>query len=329
MRAMPPMMRRPALVPLFLGLLLLVALVAAVSQFGELERCLELARHVEPFWLLSCLLLQSTTYLCEALAWWLALCAYGCRLPLRELIPLSIAKLFSDQAMPSVGISGNAFFVTALRRRNVARAPALSCMLVDLAAYFSSYASMTVLSLAVLAWHDELSRWLLVLTAGFIAIQMSVPLALFHIARHGALPAQALLLHRLRLRVWTSSLQQYAATLPRHTRLLTQLTGLHAAIMLLDAASLWTLLLGIGQDGRFTLVFSSFVTASMVMSLSPIPLGLGTFEATSVAMLHAAGIGLEAALAATILLRGLTTWLPMLPGMLIVRRELMNHREAS
>lgn len=274
-------------------------------------------------------MLHSATYLCEALAWWLALRAYGCLLPLPALIPLSIAKLFSDQAMPSVGISGNAFFVAALRRRNVARAPAMSCMLVDLAAYFSAYASMTVLSLAVLAWHNELSRWLLVLTAAFIAIQSSVPLPLLHVARHGALPAQALLLRHPRLRAWTASLQQYAATLPRHPRLLAQLAGLHAAIMLLDAGSLWMLLLGIGQEGRYTLVFASFVTASMVMSLSPIPLGLGSFEATSVAMLHAFGIGLEAALTATILLRGLTTWLPMLPGMLFIRRELRGDRKGS
>jgi uncharacterized membrane protein YbhN (UPF0104 family) len=58
------------------------------------------------------------------------------------------------------------------------------------------------------------------------------------------------------------------------------------------------------------------------MSLSPVPLGLGTFEATCVAMLGGAGIGLEAGLTATILLRGTTTWLPMLPGLWLIRREM-------
>lgn len=320
---------KPNLVPLFLGLLLLAALVGAVSRFGELERFLALTRNVEPSWLLSCILLQSGTYLCEALAWRLALRAFGRDLSLPALIPLSIAKLFSDQAMPSSGISGNAFFVAALRRRGIAPEQAMSCMLIDLAAYFSSYASMTLASLAVLAWHHVLSRWLFVLTAIFVALQMSVPLALWHVARHGRLPGQALLLRSARTQKWMRALRQHAAALPRRALLFVQLTGLHAAILLLDAGTLWMLLLGIGQDVHITMVFSSFVTASMVMSLSPIPMGLGTFEATCVAMLHSTGIGLEAALTATILLRGVTAWLPMVPGMFLVRRAMHGKRRKA
>jgi hypothetical protein len=39
-------------------------------------------------------------------------------------------------------------------------------------------------------------------------------------------------------------------------------------------------------------------------------------------MLVLLGMPLEAALSATLLLRGLTFWLPMVPGILIARREL-------
>jgi magnesium-transporting ATPase (P-type) len=51
-------------------------------------------------------------------------------------------------------------------------------------------------------------------------------------------------------------------------------------------------------------------------------LGLGTFEAACVAMLRTLGVPLEAALTATLLLRGFTLWLPVLPGLLLARREL-------
>ena len=50
-------------------------------------------------------------------------------------------------------------------------------------------------------------------------------------------------------------------------------------------------------------------------------LGLGTFEAGTTGMLTLLGMPVEAALSATILLRGLTFWLPMLPGVWITRRE--------
>src|ERR1700751_4415876 len=46
--------------------------------------------------------------------------------------------------------------------------------------------------------------------------------------------------------------------------------------------------------------------ASMAATLGPIPLGLGTFEATCAGMLSLLGVVIETALAATLLLRGLT-----------------------
>ena len=49
-------------------------------------------------------------------------------------------------------------------------------------------------------------------------------------------------------------------------------------------------------------------------TLGPIPLGLGAFGAACVGMLNLLGVAIEAALAAMLLLRGLTFWLPMLPG---------------
>jgi glycosyltransferase 2 family protein len=65
----------------------------------------------------------------------------------------------------------------------------------------------------------------------------------------------------------------------------------------------------------------SFILASVVATLSPIPLGLGSFEGTCTGLLHLTGGRLEASLAATLILRGLTLWLPMLPGLWLIRRE--------
>jgi uncharacterized membrane protein YbhN (UPF0104 family) len=67
--------------------------------------------------------------------------------------------------------------------------------------------------------------------------------------------------------------------------------------------------------------FASFILASIVATLSPLPLGLGTFEATCMALLHLLGGGLEASLAATLIFRGLILWLPMLPGLWLMRKE--------
>ena len=67
-----------------------------------------------------------------------------------------------------------------------------------------------------------------------------------------------------------------------------------------------------------------FTVGAIVAMIAPTPLGLGTFAAGTTGMLVLLGVPIEAAFSATVLMRGMTFWLPMLPGVLIARREL-NH----
>jgi len=96
---------------------------------------------------------------------------------------------------------------------------------------------------------------------------------------------------------------------------------LQLANFLLDALTLGATRRAVATPVAFSLVFASFVLASVVSTLAWVPGGLGTFEGTCVALLHVQGVTVEAALAATLLLRGLTFWLPMLPGLVLARRE--------
>ncbi|MBW2520204.1 MAG: flippase-like domain-containing protein [Deltaproteobacteria bacterium] len=82
------------------------------------------------------------------------------------------------------------------------------------------------------------------------------------------------------------------------------------------------MLLVLGVYASFFVVFPSFVMAAIVATIGPIPLGLGTFELTSVTMLKSMAIPMEAALATTLMLRGFTVWMPMIPRMRIARRAL-------
>jgi len=59
-----------------------------------------------------------------------------------------------------------------------------------------------------------------------------------------------------------------------------------------------------------------------VATVSLLPGGVGPFEAGSVAALRLLGVSLEVSVAATLLVRGYTLWLPMLPGLWLARREM-------
>lgn len=85
---------------------------------------------------------------------------------------------------------------------------------------------------------------------------------------------------------------------------------LSLAVFLLDAATLGGVLRALGQHVPLSTLFVSFMLASVAETLSIIPGGVGTFEATEVALLTFLGLSVEAALAGTLLLRGFTLWRP-------------------
>lgn len=88
--------------------------------------------------------------------------------------------------------------------------------------------------------------------------------------------------------------------------ILAQTIALQAATFLLDAVTLWLTLRSIGMDIEPEKAFVSFILASVVATLSPLPLGLGSFEGTCVGVLHLLGVQAEAALAVTLIFRGFT-----------------------
>jgi uncharacterized membrane protein YbhN (UPF0104 family) len=308
------------------GVLLLAGLVFVVVHFAEERALAKLLAGAEPIWLLTAALCQALTYLCAATVWQRALVRQGVTGKPFRLVPLGLAKLFTDQALPSAGVSGTLLVVGALARRGVARGIAMTAVLAGVIGYYGAYLLATLGAVAILWLHGELRAVILAPAAVLCLLAAGVPLAI--VGLHGrAFP---------RLRRWLERLpgaQGLSATL-RETelsgifapRLLFETTALQLAIFALDALTLAAMLRAVGGPVDFGVAFASFVIASVVATLAWIPGGLGSFEGTCVAMLHLHGVSVAAGLAATLLLRGFTFWLPMLPGFALARRELAGTR---
>ena len=95
-------------------------------------------------------------------------------------------------------------------------------------------------------------------------------------------------------------------------------------VVLLDVATLDVLVRSVGATASVVDLFVSFMVSSLVRSMGFVPGGLGTFEAASVLTLKTSGLPLSTALATTMLFRGLTFWLPMLPGLWASRQVAPN-----
>jgi uncharacterized protein (TIRG00374 family) len=97
-------------------------------------------------------------------------------------------------------------------------------------------------------------------------------------------------------------------------------------IFILDILTLWVILRSLHLPLTPGQSIVSFMVSAAAATIAIMPGGLGVFEGTSTAMLISFGLPFEGALTATLILRGLTYWLPMLPGLLITRHEIRAHR---
>jgi uncharacterized protein (TIRG00374 family) len=303
------------------GVLLLAAVVVVATHLAEERALARLLREAQPLWLLLAVALQVLTYVCAAAVWQRALAFRGTAARLRPLVPLGLAKLFTDQAVPSAGMSGTLLVVRGLERRGISRSAAVAAMLTGLVAFYLGYLLATMAAVAVLWRHGELRLLILLPAAALGVLAVGVPLAMVVLRRQAVRHPPRWLERLPGARDVTAALREAPAGTLFAPRLLAETALLQLAVFVLDALTLAATLRAVASPVSFSLVFASFVVASVVSTLAWVPGGLGTFEGSCVAMLHLHGVAVEPALAATLLLRGLTFWLPMIPGFALARRE--------
>ena len=198
----------------------------------------------------------------------------------------------------------------------------MATLLLSLVAFYGAYLIAASATILLLYFHHALNTWIVLVVMVFSLVAVGIPAGALWLRSLGKRELPHILLRIPGL----SNLMHAIANAPRELlhspTIVAATTMFHGMVFVLDATTLWVMLQLVGIDVSFWVVFPSFVLASMVATIGPIPLGLGTFEVTCVSMLNAMGVPIEAALTATLLLRGFTLWLPMLPGMWLARRAL-------
>jgi glycosyltransferase 2 family protein len=198
----------------------------------------------------------------------------------------------------------------------------MAALLVGLVAYFASYLASVLTSLGILWLNDRASAPIFVVVAIFVAIVVAIPSGVLWMKQWGhrlparwvrRLPGAALLL---------KAIAEAPTGLLHDPVLLAETVTLEFSVCALDAITLWLAFRALGDSPAIWIAYVSFIMVSMAATLGPIPLGLGTFEAACIGMLSLLGVAIETALAVTLLQRGRTFWLPMLPGLWLARREI-------
>jgi uncharacterized protein (TIRG00374 family) len=310
-----------------LALLLIAGVVVAALHWADVKKFAALVAHAQPLWLLAAAGAQLLTYVALAVEWELVLRAGKCRAAFGKLLGLTLSKHFADQMVPTAGMSGNVVVVDRLQAIGASRAVALAALIMTIVAYYASYGMASLIAL-VLLWLRGKTSWLVIaLISASLALSAAIPALALWLQRKGA-EAIPKWLRRVRTVCELFEMIREAPTaLVRNGRLIGKLTLLNGAIFALDGLTMQFCLFALGVRAPFSAAFSAFILASIVVTLGPVPMGLGSFEAISIGMLRALGVPFEAALSATLLFRGYTLWLPLLPGMVAARRQLKRRKK--
>ncbi|AMK22941.1 MULTISPECIES: lysylphosphatidylglycerol synthase transmembrane domain-containing protein [Sphingomonadaceae] len=306
----------------FLGIILTAALVGAVLHFGEIENFARLLVRANPFWLAVAVLFQLSTYASVAAGWAAVLRSAGTPRALPRLMRIALTKLFADQAVPSAGLGGNVLLVDQLVRLRVPRGTAVAALLVSMIGYYAAFAFFAVGMLVLLWLHDKATPLMAGVVTTFLLVALAIPSLALWLRHRGSQPLSPRLERVGVVRELLEIVGQAPADLIGDRALLLRVTGFNALVFIADAGTLWACLDALGGPAGFGTAFIASIMASIVVTLGPIPLGLGSFEATSTATLGLLGVPIENAFAATMLLRILTLWLPLLPGLMMMRSAL-------
>ncbi len=304
------------------GILLLVVIGIVISRRGEELRFADLLKQAHPVWLLLAVILQIGTYGCAAGAWHRILAHQGIHRSIVQLIPLGLAKLFMDQVVPSAGLSGTLLVVRALKRRGVPDGAAVSAVVVGLLGFHLAYGLALVTAIVLLALSGELSHRLLSLAIVATFLIAAMIIALLWLARGRKGRVRDWLMRIPGVRGFLVELHEAPRETLRNPPLLLETTLLQFGIFVLDAATLGICLAALGTTAGIIGIFAALVIASLVATLTIIPSGLGTFDATMLAMLHLTGVSTTAGVGAVLLFRGFTLMLPLFPGLWLARREM-------
>jgi len=309
----------------FLAALLVSGLVIAALHWADVEHFGKLLTEAQPLWLVAAAALQLVTYVGLAAQWWLVLRKARTPPEPGKLLRLTLAKHFADQVVPTAGLSGNVLLVDRLVGLGVPRANAVAALLLQIIAYYISYALGALWVLVVLWWKHRSSLLLITAVLAFLVVAVGIPALTLWLHRRGRQRLPQWVQRWSKVKRFFELVGEAPSGLVRDPQLIAWLAFLNLLVFIADALTMQACILALGVTAPLSAGYVAFMLASIAVILGPVPMGLGSFEAVSIAMLRLFGVPFEAALSATLLFRGFTLWLPLVPGGILLRRELKPH----
>ena len=309
-----------------------------ISRLPEVEKLITTLAKGRWQWILVAAGLQLGRYVVFTAVFQSAFDLVGVKSRISELLPVMFASVFVNLIAPIGGASGFALFVDDAARRGQSGARASAGTILALTCEYSTFGVVLVIGLVYLSVHGKLAGYelagaaLLVLVIGSLAA--ALVLARWWPERlHRLFGWMQRTINRFAGRFGRSSLlaegwaeknaTEFAhaahamTSRPRSlVRTLAVALGMHAVNM----ASLYAVILAFYQPISFGALVAIFGVGMLFWMVSITPQGIGMVEGAMVLVCTSLGMPAAEATAITLAFRGLSLWLPLLVGFVLLRK---------
>lgn len=309
-----------------------------VARLTEIEKLAATLAQGQWQWILAAVLLQILYYLVFSAVYQSAFATVDVQSKVRDLLPVTFASIFVNVVAPSGGASGAALFVDDAARRGQSAARAAVGTILVLIADFSSFTLILLAGLTVLFLRHNLAFYevatALILLAVTVSLAAMLLLGLWQPARlrqlldriqqtanqAGSWFRRPALLHRDWSEKNAAEFTEAAQAMAARPKYLTRTLAMALASHLVNLASLYVLFLAFQYPVTFGPLVAGYSMAILFLIVSPTPMGVGVVEGVTPLVLIS--LGVPAAVAAVVVLafRGLSFWLPLLIGFVLLQR---------
>ena len=320
------------------GILLVAFLWLVISHEADIEALAHTLMQGQWQWVLLAALLQVLYFIVFSATYQAAFYAVDIKRGLWELIPVTLGSIFVNVIAPTASTAGAALFVDDASRRGHSAVRSAAAVLLQMAADFSSFLLVLLVGMTVLFINHDLttseivSSLIMVALTGVFALVMLIgiwrPQMLKRLLSWGQRLVNAIG-KRLGRPQWLSeswsaeTAFEFAAAsqmVLQHPQRLGLVILVALGANILDLATIYVLFIAFGHPVTLGVLVAGYAVGILLWIVSPVPQGIGLVEGGMALTYASLGVPVEAATIVALAFRGLTFWLPLVLGFLLIRR---------
>ena len=316
-------------------LVTIAAIVLVYLKFSELRLIQEFFHGSNGGYLALVVGIQFFIFLFQAINYHVILTMKGLVVPIRELFPVSFVIQFISQAIPTAGISGQVFLIQYLKKYGFTLAEGIGRAILELATLYVAYLLYFAISVSLLFHRNVFTQeprfmffiYAFLMFALVCAIIVVLSQKKDHSSFRWILDRIGAIFKKGGIAELEMIKEQFHETLGWYNLKLQKWAFLQACfwqavLLLCHVMTLYVIAISLGHPIPLVACFVAFTFSKFLSMVSIIPGAPGVFEGAMTLILISFGVDKSVALAATLLTRAFTFWLPMPIGWLLYGRYL-------